>query len=577
MAVVDNSLSEIGDVLFIQTQANIAGNILELTSYTDDVEGVTSDRYFTKQFRVSMNGVVFTSWMDLTTPNLNSVSGLTGGIVYFNFAYTRAGTDTTGLLKFNDVIINGDIEAFSCSGITTHLSIFDGYSCGNVYTAELCNNLLKKLYERGIVPEYIERGDGKTDTDYVAFWRSISCYFSMFISFAKDFDNIINKSDWLIEYLREKGMYICADDSLLSDLQYLAGHFYDEIRKRGTIEIIRPKGYTRLDGSTVPVNGELLRLVCWSTCEELLFALAKPERIGWCVGNSSPMYRHTLYEEQLIKGYENTKPVLDLKKYPLLNSIGVSTQVIIDPEGNNTSAMRLRNDGFSIGQNVGIGGNSEDDFRLSMVVSPYLDYEITFWLKVSNRNSEIPKFTLGATCWGCVDGVYGLKQITARTSAINNVFASGFSLPQKERWYFIRAIIYAYKTDLIAPPDDQLNINIGNNLRFASKNVTRMTPHVWMQTRSDKNYCRSYVWDFKVRPLRTNYSNGFLNVANILHIIAKNKNAKYSNEISENIIRKFLVPYGSLPMLTWLGQMPAPDNSDNVGYWTIDNKFKIAN
>ena len=573
MAVVNNTLSAIGDVLFVQTQANIAGNILSLTSYTDDLVGETADRFFTKQFRVSMNGVVFTSWMDLTTPNLNSVSGLTGGIVYFNFAYTRAGTDPTGLLEFIDVIVDGTIDAFVCSGVTTHLSIFDGYSCGNVYTAELCNNLLKKLYERGIVPEYIERGDGVTDTDYVAFWRSVACYFSMFVSFAKDFDNIINKTDWLIEYLREKGMFLCADDSLLEDLQYLAGHFYDEIRKRGTIEVIRPKGFIRVDLSTVPVDGELLRLVCWSTCEEFLFALSKPERRGWCMRQSSPMYRHTLFEEQFIKGYENTKFVVDLSKYPLINSGNVFVSPRPDPEGNSSGMMILDSSGLTSADVMGIGGSSN---RNGITVSPYLDYEITFWLKVNRVHADyIPKFTFGVNAFDCNLGSYNMQAITSPGTSIQNNFASNFSLAKQHVWYFVRGIVYAYNTDSMNSPNDQINLNIGQNLKFISESVTKIVPKIVL-VGQDVGSSQAWIWDFKVRPLRTNYSNGFLNAANLLHIIAKNKNAKYSNEISENIIRKFIVPYGSIPLNTWLGQMPAPDGSSDRGYWTINNKFKIA-
>lgn len=575
MAVVNNTLSDIGDVLFVEAQANIAGTVLALTSFSDTLIGETPSRYFFKQFRVSMNGVIFTSWQELTVPNLVGIGGLTGGIVYFQFAYTRVGTDPTGLLEFIEVDINGNIDAFVCSGVTTHLSIFNNYSCGNVYTAELCNNLVKKLYERGIVPEYIVRGDGVTDGDYVAFWSAIACYFSMFVSFASDFDNIINKRDWLIEYLREKGMFLCADDASLSDLQYLAGHFYDEIRKRGTIEIVRRKGFIRADGSTVPVDGELLRLVCWSVCEEFLFALAKPHRQGWCMGQSSPMYRHTLYEEQLIKGYENTKDVLDLSKYPLQNGGHVSLspgQPLPPYVGGTGEVMVMTIAGAVPGNAVGIG---LDDYRKAVkpiTVSPYLDYEITAWIKIPG-NPANTEMSFGVYAFDCAGAIYTLQNVLPGVNW-DSYFNNSMKFPTSN-WYFVRGIIYALDTQAMPYPNNLLNINTGNNLRFSNKNINRIVPR--LTVKAGIAVSQAYVWDFKVRPLRTDYSTGFLNTANLLHIWAKNKNAKYSNEIEENIVRKFLVPYGTIPIHTWIGQKPAPDGTQNIGYWTIQNKFKIVN
>jgi hypothetical protein len=575
MAIVNNTLSEIGDVLFVEAQANISGNVLALTSFSDTVIGETLSRYFYKQFRVSMNGVIFTDWKELTVPNLVGIEGLTGGIIYFQFAYTRDGSDNTGLLEFIEVNINGDIIAFVCTGITTHLSILNNYACSNVYTAELCNNLVKKLYERGIVPEYIIRGDGETDEDYVAFWSAIACYFSMFVSFAKDFDNIINKREWLLEYLSQKGMFLCADDVSLEDLQYLAGKFFEEISKRGTIEIIKPKGFVRADGTVVAVNGELLRLVCWSVCEEFLFALAKPHRVGWCMGQSSPMYRHTLYEEQLIKGYENTKDVIDLNQYPLINANYIDllpSQDLPPSIGGVGQVMRVRVPlPVFI---VGIGSFSGNNNAIKPItVSPYLDYEITAWIRVvgNPNNTEI---SFGANAYDCSGVSYNLQNVSPGINW-DNYFDNSIKLPTNE-WCFIRGIVYAFETQEFSSPDNQINLNLGNNLRFSFPEINQLVPRLAIKY-NGVAVAEAQIWDFKVRPLRTDYSVGFLNTQNLLHIWAKNKNAKYSNEEQENNVRKFLVPYGTIPIHNWIGQKPAPGLANTFGYWTIQNEFKIVN
>jgi hypothetical protein len=58
--------------------------------------------------------------------------------------------------------------------------------------------------------------------------------------------------------------------------------------------------------------------------EEFIFALLKSEETGWCIGKSSPCWNNTENMVNVIKGYEYTKEVKSLSKYPLLNSSFIS-------------------------------------------------------------------------------------------------------------------------------------------------------------------------------------------------------------------------------------------------------------
>lgn len=546
--VVNNTCSAIGDVLFIETQALISGTV-NFTSWSDSTTGETIDRYFTKQFRYSTNGVIFSDWLPLTTPNIVAISGTVTGILYMQFVYTRDGIDITGLLEFHSITINGGITVITCNAPTTHLSIFNNYACSNVLTANICNNFLKKLYKRGIIPEYIERGDGQNDTDYVAFWTAVSCYFAMFISFASEFGNIRNNREWLIEYLEQKGLFVCRDDVTLQDLQYLAANLYDEIRKRGTIMTIKRKGTLLQDGvTTVPVDGEILRLLCICCCKEFIFELDKINKHGWNLGNSSPMFKHTLFDEQITKGYEYTKDFIT-GNYQAINNI---LQTTAADTVNGESAIALEVFDLNSGNLSGFGTADliSPVYDYGMNVNVNMDYEITFWVKLIEPLAD---FTFGCFAFDCDGNRLTLEAIDG--SGVTDYFKEHVQT-EAGNWYFVRCIIYAKDTNNIAAPDCLLNINDGMNLRFASSDIKKITPFLLVNNQTGGNFVGSVarVWDFKVRPLRTNYSKGFLTAANLIEMWATQDNAQYSKRQVKNIIRKYLIPYNTIPIYNWLDE-----------------------
>ena len=98
MAVINNTLTAIGDAALITSVVNTSAGIIELTSYTDVTIGVTATRLFTKEYRYSVDGVIYSSYASMDSALNGALIYPTIGKVYFEFRYTRIGVDATGIL-----------------------------------------------------------------------------------------------------------------------------------------------------------------------------------------------------------------------------------------------------------------------------------------------------------------------------------------------------------------------------------------------------------------------------------------------------------------------------------------------
>src|SRR5690606_38280428 len=106
----------------------------------------------------------------------------------------------TGLLEFISIELLGDVTIKQFFTPITDKSIFKGLSVGNFVTTQLCSNLLKKLYGRGIIPAYMNRGISKEDDeDFIVLWSTIAAYLSMFVTFMSKFDTMFMQRDLLLE------------------------------------------------------------------------------------------------------------------------------------------------------------------------------------------------------------------------------------------------------------------------------------------------------------------------------------------------------------------------------------------
>lgn len=543
--IVGNTLSEIGDVLVVDTQMSITGSSIQLVSYTDSTIGETPTRYFDKKFRVSQDGLLYTDWAQLNNFEVSQISGnIINNNLFVQYRYERVGADNTGLLEFVSVNIVGTVVPTVCESPVIDNSIFKGLSCGNFVTTQLCSNLLKKLYKSGIIPEYVERGvSTEQDEDYIAYWSAIACYMSMFVTFMTRFENIYMERNILLEYLKQLNVNFCDRDVTLEELQYIATNYLDEIRKRGSKLMFLRKGELLQDGSYQPLDGEILRLLCIDDCDEFLWTLRDLKHTGWNVGHSSPMYKGTQFDENLIKGFEKTKECLDLSLYKTFGGGYIFT------DGTNIvfSCSSLTRIGLGFGDFAGTPSVKDE----GVVVNPYLDYEITFSVSTDSAGN-LPTINFGCHAFDCLDNKYTLLRIDNDNPS--SEFVNGLKIYQPNQKYFVRGIIYSRLFNNITNVNKHLNTANGINLKFDDERTNRILPYI--EGVGDTGV-QIFIYDYKIRPLRYSHSMCFLNTANVIEIFANNYNTRLTFSKIKDIIRRDLIPYNTV--LVWNPELQYQD------------------
>jgi hypothetical protein len=574
MAVIENTCTEIGDVLLFEFQIPIIG-LLSLSSFTDTIIGETATRYFKKEFRYSLDGINFEVWNSLTNSNLSSISVTPTDYFYVKYRYTREGTDNTGDLSFEDITINGVFSSFSC-GETFNNSIFAKYiNCPDNEALNWCLNVTKKLYYEGIVPNYILRritSNLNEDKDYLDFWKSIACFFAMIVVYGrKILENFRIYEELIKLYLNQKNLYFCNNTSLI-DLNYLIDNFYDEIRQRGTNQIYKEKSSTQLDLTSIyhtkstfnkSVNGELLRLICYTNIDEFIFNLTKKEYVGWTINKSSPLFKGLHSHLTINKAYEDNGDIINLDLYPLYNSQYIS----IENDGNKQVLKILNIPSTLPIPASGIGPFNfpiinTNDLKKVIRVNENLDYQISFWVKAPTFDDLDSDSTSDSWIGDYLDskltfGVIGLDKddnfidfINIANGNSSNLFFTKRQLIKGDTWFFVRGIIYNKNYSLLNINEARLNIGFGENLKF-SPNIIKIIPIIALDNPLSDINCL-YIWNLQIKPLNTPFSTGFIQIKNFIEIWLEKNNYSLTEEEIEEIMRRYLLPYNCIFKNIWL-------------------------
>lgn len=555
----DNILNAIGDVLLIDVTPQITGKV-HLTDFSDVVEGVTATRTVQKEFRISPDGVFWNDWQELTAANLSSDEYIVDSSLTIQLRYTRTGSDSTGVIEFKSIDFMGSREAIQFVAPTISSSIFANI-IGTPEMKALEENIFKKLYYRGIVPNYIpraENSDEKEDRDYIDLFFSVARFYSMFIRFFKRFENFQDDFDLMREQVRQYGIYFDEANITLEDLQYLAQNLYDQIRQRGTEMIFKRKGYLLPNGETLQIDGEFIRLLKNKVNDELLYENIPLERVGWCLGKSSPMYQGTSRAYYLNKTKENTEDFQDLNNFQLSKS-GNASFSLINSEGKQCIRLIANNGG-----QVGLGRiNETDDAENNMiVVDSKMDYEITFAFKINSSANYYSRILFALEGFDNLKNKLNDSFIKPNGESISEEFFNSYmNIFKKGEWYYARGIIHAYSSMNL---DKELtNLSIGNNLYFNNSFVKFILPKIQIigggQTNVD-------IWDYKIRPLvrGTNilplknglvnsHSLGFIQSSRIFYCYVRNNNNNQSQTEITDIIEKYLLPFNLTDMFVFLG------------------------
>lgn len=552
----DNILSQDGDVMYVNVNALIRGRVT-MNSVSEVWSG---DGEIQSEFRVNIDPLFYTDWLPLTTENLAAASYDSDSILRIQVRFTRISGN--GNLSFESLTIGGLWIAALLDAPTLTSSLFASL-VDSPLLKKIDDNLFKKLYFRGVVPQYITRAENVSydeDRDYVALFSTVSYFFSLMIAFFKRFENFRNDEELLREHVRGWGIRFDEGNITLEQLQYLAENYYSQIQQRGTAMITVREGDTLPNGKVAEIDGELLRLLQSAVYNELLIGIIADYKMGWCMRNSSPMYRGTCREVTLNKTREDTEDFQSVSNYPIATSGNVSVAVAsVDSK----SVLRVTATGSGIG---GIGRIVNSQFDISdyfITADPEISYEITIAFRMTSGTRSAVNIYFGVE--GFNDNGEKLNDSFVNLNgevADGLFFQQSYAIWKTGTWYYARGIIHAYSTTLFA--GEKTNLGVGSDLAFNNPFVRYISPRILVNASSAAVV---EFWDYKVRPLvrgksimpyrngnpANSHSLGFVQARDFMYTYARNNNNSLSQEEITDIIEKYLYPYGKTNMFVFAG------------------------
>ena len=476
--------------------------------------------------------------------------------------YIRQGGDAP--IEFKSVMFTGTVEPIQFVAPTIDESIFASVASSE-QTKRIERNLFKKLYYRGVMAQYVTRGADRNydeDRDYVSLFSTVGRFFAMMVSFAKRFENIYNDFDLLREYVRQIGLYFDEKSVTLEELQYLASHYYDEIRKRGTSMVFARKGYGR------PYNGEFVRLFGIEDSDELLTDNLPASKMGWCLGQSSPLYRGVGDSNQLNKTRETSPDFESLDDFVTTGNVAIeeiADQYIVGYDREKKTPVYKNKVCLKITSSGGLG---RGDVTTPVDDRVYradcnLSYEVSFWMKSDGKGT----LNFGTEGFNIFKTVIAGGFARLDSTQVTDYFANELPLStlKANTWYHVRGIIHAYSTKPVTINAPGLNIapHLGTQLCYNNYSVEYILPKI--QLGGDDATATLYIWDYKIRPLvygrnilplketlRVDArSNGFIQSQRLFYIFLKNNNNTMSQAQLEQIVNKYLIPYGFQPVFVY--------------------------
>lgn len=556
---MDNVFTTIGESKIVNIVSEITGR-LTLSLFDEVIAGETSTRFLKKEFRISEDNIFWTDWQELTLQNLGLRNYNSEGRLYIQLRYTRQGTDTSGEITWSSIRLMGDVQAFQQQTPTLDESIFSGIN-NTGQLIEVGNNLFKKLYYRGILPAYIKRAENNSyeeDHDFVDFFKSVARFFSLLLIFSDNIEDF--NEDFLREQLNGYGI-IFETDAEIEELRYLCQNIFSQIQQRGTAMIFTNKGDELPSGQVALVNGEYLRLIEKKLYDEFLYEVIPNHKIGWNIGNSSPLYRGTAQAYHLNKtGYNNPAFTGLTFVYEEEGSSEVTLSslnyVNLTAVGGACSIGRL------VSSNTQIDIHDPQFDKYVIPVDSSISYEITFEFYMHNFNSGfrilfgVEGFDLNKNKF--LDAFIDSSRMVVSEDFFDIHVELSDNIFQTDTRYVCRGIIHSYNSKA-QPIAYKTNMGFGHDLIFNNAFTKFIVPRFMVKSEDQ----RVVVTDYKIRPLvrgkgiqpligenqSKSFSLGFLQSKGFTHIYSKNNSNKSNNEIQE-IAEKILLPYNTTNIFT---------------------------
>jgi hypothetical protein len=215
---------------------------------------------------------------------------------------------------------------------------------------------------------------------------------------------------------------------------------------------------------------------------------------------------------------------------PVLSQNGCFIVNTAVPDGTVRNALFLQNE-------AGFGYTSLAASKpFAIKVSDQIDYEISFWLK---QTIELPGFSLSVKTFN--GDFIETNTYDIRTSLPNRNFFSQTDklVNSPNQWIFCRYILYGSNQTPVLGKQPKTSLAVGTNLV-----MSQTTNNIFVNIQA---FLTSgvYVWNFKVKPLRTPFSNSFIRSGNLIEIWRKINNNALSGQQIDRAAQQYLLPYNT--------------------------------
>lgn len=481
-----------GNSIFITTYPTTG--VLALLGFTEDVSGVDGTHTFDKSFRFTIDGVHYSEWLPLTTLNITSIDAQPHQIICFELQYYKNQPLGEDQLEVNDISLQYNQENISSANSFDNTIFKTFFESNDIRVLNWYVNVLNKLYQKGLIADYIVRNQGQSDEDFLQLWGTVAKFFAYYVVYARQFQNFHQSEALLFEFLEQRGLKI-SKTTTLEQMNTLMEQFYIEISKRGTFRIVDKEE----DGATV--DGELLRLLWYNQDEdEFIFNPRLPQHIGWNLGNSSPLYRG-LYL------HDNANKTPEKQLYPKEISHYTGAVISVD-EGHNVLSF----DNLTLVNSIKVDSN--------------LDYQLSFLIKTASP------ITVSIQAFDKEDNP--INTFSYKDNSITNYFLNNAGLSRSDKYLPISLILYNANKPIFS--EDLTSINQGNDLKL-HLDVVRI--NIFISTSA------GLLYGLRLLPLTTPYSHGLIQTNNVIDCFAINNNHYYTFKQLHNHIARYLIPYNS--------------------------------
>lgn len=488
-----------GNSIFISSYPTVG--IIALTSFFEDLDGEDGTHLFQKSFRYTVDGVHFSEWMSLTVPNLTGLALLPHQIVKFEFEYLKIQPLGDDQLQVNELQLQFNQQPVDPQEMFDKTIFKAFFESNDMRVLNWYINVLNKLYQKGLIPDYLERNNteiANSDEDFLQFWGAIAKFFSYYVIYARQFQNFYESESLLQEFLEQRGLKI-SDSTTLEQMNELMKNYYSEISKRGTIHIVDKQS------NGLQIDGELLRLLWYKQHQdEFIFNPRLPQHIGWNLGNSSPLYKG-LYL------HDNANKAVEQQLYPKNIDLYTGASLIVD-EGHNV--LTISDNSLQFTQKIKVDSN--------------LDYQFSFLIK------STAKISVKFICYDVDNNI--IDTYSYKDGSVNDTALQQVKLYRGDKYLPVNVFLYNSNKPTFA--NDLTEIHQGSDIKLHS-DVVWVSPQITIED-GDAN-----IYGIRFLPLKTPYSHGIIQTNNVIDSFIINNNNKYTFKQAHNYIVKYLLPYNS--------------------------------